>query len=506
MPSEPREAREEQRLRLVEGQGGGGDGRPGRIARASVWTVVSTVGMSGLRLVSQMVLSYLLLPSHFGVIAIMRTFLTFVEMVSDMGIRGAVLYHEKGEERSFLGTAFSVQFLRGVAMWLLTCAIAWPAATFYHEPILLVLLPIAGLESVNNGLLSVRTYVDERRMRVGMPTILEVLALCVSILTTITWAAIEPSVWALAAGPVVGGFVRAAFSHWWYRAERVPLAWDREHARDLFSFGRWVLGSTMVSFVAQQFHVLFLGKFLALGLLGVYQVAWNFCAQASKPITALANRVVIPHYAEFQRRSASEHGEVVRRSLPRFLPACLLACLCAGLFAPALFGLFYKASFSAGGEMGQLFAVVVWFMVLQHVPRSALLSLGASREQAGTAVANAVMTVLGVAGGFFLSGRSINGAIIGNALGNVAGCAYGAFALQRRGIRVAGQMTGYSAFFLVLLGLGVGATHLIVDQGWLRTPLASLVVTVLVAAPLSLWVWRSTRPPRPRSLAAGQEG
>lgn len=492
-------------MRLVEGDGARAESRPKQIARASVWTVVSTVGMSGLRLVSQMVLSYLLLPSHFGVIAIMRTFLTFVEMVSDMGIRGAVLYHEKGEDRTFLGTAFSVQFLRGVAMWLITCAIAWPAATFYDEPILLLLLPVAGLESVNNGLLSVRSYVDERRMRVAMPAILEILALCVSILTTITWAALSPSVWALAAGPVVGGFVRSMFSHWWYRAERVPMTWDKEHAHDLFSFGRWVLGSTTVSFVAQQFHVLFLGKFLALGVLGVYQVAWNFCAQASKPITALANRVVIPHYAEFQRRSAAEHGDVVRRSLPRFLPACLLACLCAGLFAPALFGLFYDDSFVEGGAMGQLFAIVVWFMVLQHVPRSALLSLGASREQAGTAVANAVMTVVGVVGGFFLAGHSVTGAILGNALGNVAGCAYGALALHRRKIHVARQMAGYSALFLALLAAGVGLTGTLTAQAGLRPPLASLASTVLLAAPLSIWVWRSTKPPRPRPVSADQE-
>src|SRR5262245_1804760 len=79
---------------------------PRRLAQASLWTVSSMVVMSGLRLASQMVLSYLCLPEHFGAIAIMRTFLTFVEMVSDMGIRGAVLYHPRGEEKRFLSTAF----------------------------------------------------------------------------------------------------------------------------------------------------------------------------------------------------------------------------------------------------------------------------------------------------------------------------------------------------------------------------------------------------------------
>jgi O-antigen/teichoic acid export membrane protein len=69
--------------------------------------------MSALRLASQLVLAKLCLPEAFGAVALMRTFLTFVEMVSDMGIRGASAYHPKGEEREFLSTAFGVQALRG---------------------------------------------------------------------------------------------------------------------------------------------------------------------------------------------------------------------------------------------------------------------------------------------------------------------------------------------------------------------------------------------------------
>src|SRR5262245_57064382 len=108
--------------------------------------------MSLLRLVSQAVLTYLCVPEHFGLVTLMRTFLTLTEMVSDMGIRNAVISHPRGEERTFLGTAFSVQIVRGLGMWLLTCALAWPVALFYEAPLLAWMLPIAGLESVNNGL------------------------------------------------------------------------------------------------------------------------------------------------------------------------------------------------------------------------------------------------------------------------------------------------------------------------------------------------------------------
>ncbi len=481
-------------LRLVPGESST------RVARASAWTLSSMAVMSVLRLVSQMVLTYLCLPEHFGLVTLMRTFLTFVEMVSDMGIRNAVISHPRAEERSFLGTAFSVQLVRGLGMWLVTCAIAWPAAAFYDAPLLVWLLPIAGLESLNNGLFSVRAYVAERHMKLAVPTLLDVFALLVSVGTSVVWAWFDPGPWALAFGPLVGGGARALASHVYYRAERVRLCWDRDLARELFAYSRWILGSTTVSFVAQQFHLLYLAKFLAQGVLGVYGVAWNLCAQAAKPMTALANRVIIPHLAEAERSSREELENGVRTSLRRFLPACLLVCLGAGLFAPAMFGLFYDDSFARGGPLGRLFAIVVWFMILQHVPRCTLLALGASRGVAAMALWNAVLTVVGIVGGYALGrfaggARSLEGAILGNALGNVAGCWVGWMALRERGLAVGREMARYSLGFLGLLGAGVLLSKELVDLGALSSGYASLATTAVLGLPLALWVWRETITP-----------
>jgi O-antigen/teichoic acid export membrane protein len=481
-------------LRLVaspEKRGGRG------VARASAWTLGSMAVMSLLRLVSQALLTHLCLPEHFGLVTKMRIFLTFVEMVSDMGIRNAVIAHPRGEERGFLGTAFSVQALRGLTMWGLSCAIAWPVAAFYEAPLLLFLLPLAGLESVNNGLVSVRMYVAERRLKLAVPVLLEVLALLVSITTSVLWAWYDPTPWALALGPLVGGFVRMLVSHAWYRSEAVPMAWERQTARELFGYSRWILGSTMVSFVAQQFHLLYLGKFLADAVFGVYGVAWSLCAQASKPLTALANRVLVPHLAEAHRQTPVELQRAVAASARRFLPACLLVCLGAGLVAQAMFLLFYDASYEAGGWMGQLFAIVVWFMILQQVPRCALLAVNDSRAIAGMALWNAVLTVMGIVGGFALQGGWLAGGILGNALGNLAGCWVGWRAMRAHELRLGRTMTGFSLGFLALLGAGVELSRGLPTWTSIAPSTASLLASVLCCGPLAAWVLRDTvAPPR----------
>ena len=477
-----------------------GVARAERVASASAWTVSSMGAMSVLRLVSQMVLSYLVVPEYFGVIALMRTFLVLLEMLSDVGIRASVVYHRAGEDSAFLNTAWTLQILRGVVMWVMSCALAWPVARFYDAPILMWLLPVAGLEAINNGLLSVRIFTHERRLRLRVPVLLDWVGLLVSIATTLIWAWIHPSVWALAAGPLVGGVAKTSLSHYVLGGERLRLAWQRDHVRSLVDFGKWVIGGTMVSFVAQQFHILYLGKFLLPAILGVYQVAWNFCVQASKPMTMLSNRVMIPHYADFARRDASEHTSAVRHALGKFLPACLLVCVGTGLVCPALFGFFYERAFVDGGRMGRLLAVVVWFMILQHVPRSALLSLGDSRGVAGMALVNALCTVGGIVAGFAVTRglelpyQAVSGAVIGNAVGNVAGCVYGARAAHGHGVRFGATMAGYSVLFLSILGAGVllGAWSQWPRVAGLSERMASLVTSIVICVPLTLIVWRRT--------------
>ena len=79
-----------------------------------------------------------------GVMALVSVVLVGLAMFSDMGIGPAISQHPKGDEPAFLDTAFTLDAARGVVLWLLTCAMAWPAAQLYAAPELLQLLPAAG--------------------------------------------------------------------------------------------------------------------------------------------------------------------------------------------------------------------------------------------------------------------------------------------------------------------------------------------------------------------------
>jgi O-antigen/teichoic acid export membrane protein len=493
-----------------------------RAAGATAWSVSSMGGIMLLRFAANLLLARIFLPSQFGTIGVLRTILIGIELFSDIGIKNSVIYHRRGADAAYLHTAWTVQIVRGFVMWGLCWALARPATEFYADyPELLWLLPVAGLEAINNGFTSAAVYVQQRGMRMRLPLLLEWVALSVNLLVSIVWALIDHStVWPLVMGPVAGGLAKVLLSHWMCRAYAMRWRWEREAVADLVRFGKWVFLGTAIVFFAQQFDRLYLGKVVPKAIFGVYTVAWNFLSQSSRPLTVVANNVLVPLFAHHGRVGPEVYRERSDRAMDHYLPFCLLVCLPIGLVCPALFGYGYPRAFVDGGYMGLWISIVVWFMILQQVPRTALLAVGGARRVTFMSGWNALVTVAGVIAGWRFGERvglaGVRGLIVGNALGNLAGCAVGAWAVRKHGLRLERKMAAYSAAFLALLLAGDRLTTLLAS-GLARDPLiavlnkwlgrmgsepldpartteafGSLVVTLAFGGVLAVLVWRTS--------------
>jgi hypothetical protein len=83
--------------------------------------------------VGNLILTRLLFPEAFGLMALVQVFLSGLQMFSDIGIQTSVIRSKRGEDPAFLDTAWTVQVLRGGLLWLGCLGIAGPAAAFYEE-------------------------------------------------------------------------------------------------------------------------------------------------------------------------------------------------------------------------------------------------------------------------------------------------------------------------------------------------------------------------------------
>ena len=96
-----------------------GNGMKARALRGSLLTSISFGSENILRLVSNLVLTRILFPEAFGLMVLVQMVFAGASMLSDVGIKSAIVQDKRGDDPVFLNTAWAVQILRGLLIWLL---------------------------------------------------------------------------------------------------------------------------------------------------------------------------------------------------------------------------------------------------------------------------------------------------------------------------------------------------------------------------------------------------
>ena len=248
-----------------------------------------------LRLGGNIVLSRLLFPKAFGLAAEVSFVLFGLAMLSDVGIRQCVIQSPRGDEPDFLDTAFSMQVLRGAALTALGLTLSVPAALYwFREPELLPLLLAANFQNLILGFHSTSVLTLRRRLEVGWVNALELGQQVVGLSVMIVWAKLHPSVWALIGGTLAGATVYSLGSHFLPVGRKNRFRWDRSAYLEMSRFGRWIFGSSAVTFFASQGDRALFGRYFGAKELGVYQVAAELSNSAAAVVERLIAGVLYP--------------------------------------------------------------------------------------------------------------------------------------------------------------------------------------------------------------------
>ena len=114
-------------------------------ARATFWTVMDYGCTMGIRILNSAILTRLLMPEAFGLMALVVTLIVGVSLMSDIGLGPNVIQSRRGDDPVLLNTVWTLQILRGAAIFVISLILAPVMARIYHEPRLMALLPALGL-------------------------------------------------------------------------------------------------------------------------------------------------------------------------------------------------------------------------------------------------------------------------------------------------------------------------------------------------------------------------
>lgn len=459
LPHHPRASGEDQPAGKDAGKGDDAEPRPRSLRERAVKGSVMWVSVYGImqvvRLGSNFTLMALLTPAMFGVVRLATVVVQGLKMFSEVGIRQSIVRHERGDEPDFLNTAFTMQAGRGVLLWIVATALAWPMAAYYEERMLMWVLPAVAVGALLGGFCSTSVATLNRHLDEGPRARLELFQAVVTRSVMIAWAFYWPSAWALVAGTLVGNLYYLIYSHTRLNGIRNRLHWNRDAAREIWRFGSWVLIGTIIAYFGQQLDSLMLGKLEEMAVLGIYGMALTVSRLPHELTSHITMHVLYPVMSEINRDDPARFAMRVRKIRSTVLHASLFLSLGVIVTAPWFFRLF-KMQWWDITWMAPLSAIAGWIMITNGSVNRALLSLGKSRPLAFSGLVRVIVTGLACYGGYLWGG--VPGIIIGVAVGALAEHLVDHVVLLRNGINFLTQDVQFSVAFLAVGGLGYVAT------------------------------------------------
>ena len=405
-----------------------------RSLQAGGWNLLATFATYALRLISNLIMTRLLLPDAFGMLAMAVVVLTALNMLTDIGIIRSVVREKDGGDTHFLRVAWVVKFARSAVIALLVLVAAFvlwiaaphyaPEGSIYARPEMPGLIALAALSPLLAGLSSTSIELADRNMNYKRITFFTIASQIISTLSMILFAQFSATVWALMAGMLTANLLLCIFSHTLLPGPRMRFEWDREISDRLWNFGKWILASSTLGFVANNADKLILGGLLGPTTFGIFVIAQIWVEAGKQFITMMSNRIGFPAIAEVYRDRPDDVPRLYRKFQTAIDGICLLGFVTLLLGGPFLIELLYSETYHVAGRYLQLMSLS--FLVVRFNSLTGLLlNTGNSRALLVTTAIISVSVCAGVPLGFSLLG--IDGAIIGATVAPIAAVPYTLF-------------------------------------------------------------------------------
>lgn len=381
-----------------------GDGLRALALRGSVWTFIGFGAENILRLGSNLILTRLLAPEMFGLMALAMVFLQGLEMMSDIGTKASIIRSDRGDDIHFLQTAWTVQVIRGGCICVATCFLAWPASLIYEQPILFPLLSVLSLTALISGFISISKSILGRKILLAKLTIVSLAVQVTTIVFTVLFAWILESVWALAIGVLLGRFLNLILSHTVLPPFKHRFRLEADALKELFVFGRWILLGTFFTFLGGRGLQTINGILVPIEILGLISIAGFMAWAPGNLVGKLLGNIAFPLFSKTRRENISNLGNVVRKVRILLITLTLPAFLLLSFIAQDLINFLYDDRYAEAGEFLAIMALNGMVGVLPMPYQNLMLAVGNSRMHAMIMGYSAAMRITGLLLGFHIGG------------------------------------------------------------------------------------------------------
>jgi O-antigen/teichoic acid export membrane protein len=264
---------------------------------AIFWRGFQHVGVKLIFLVRLVVLTRLLSPEDFGLIAIASIVIDVLMRVTHVGMVQALIQRIVVEEQHY-DIAWTVGMIRALSITLVTFFSAPLVAQFFGEPRVEEIVRILALRPLIDAAASIKIAELTRNLKFRSMAIIELPKALANTMIAVALAK-QWGAWALVVGTLAGSTTYLWLSYF-LAPHRPRFSFDTTAARSLIRFGRWVFFTSLVVMAGQLFLRVIISRQLGAAELGLYYLAASLAFLPVEVASEIIGEVTFPLYARIQ--------------------------------------------------------------------------------------------------------------------------------------------------------------------------------------------------------------
>jgi PST family polysaccharide transporter len=268
------------------------------IKKAVFINAVSKYAYVLLTIVFTAVLSRILTPHDFGIVAIVTVFTAFFNLMADMGM-GAAVVQDKTLTSDEINHIFTFSMYIAVVLLVVFCILGFPIAWFYHDRVYISICAILSLSLFFNTLNMIPNAILRKEKRFLLIGIRLIMVTIGTYGITIILALWGYKYYAL----VIQSVLSALLVFFWNLRNvklRFKIKIDFTAIKKIWGYSGYQFGFTFINYFARNFDNLIIGKIWGNVTLAQYDKAYRFMLFPVNNLTSVISSVLHPILSKYQ--------------------------------------------------------------------------------------------------------------------------------------------------------------------------------------------------------------
>lgn len=305
------------------------------------WLSASQIFIRVLRLVTVVVLARKLTTEDYGIIAILFTATDFAQIfIQKGGIAPKLIQAEKEGLEELAQSAYWVNWLICISIFLLQCAAAFPIAAFYNNDRLVLPIILLSVPYLFNPFYAVQDALIRRENRLKVSALATACYALLSNILLVGAALANMGIWSVVISRMGADVVWAIAyrsNHRWRHSGGITL----RNWQEILNFSKFPLGIELLNYVRSNIDYLLIGRFFSLEQLGLYFFAFNAGLGISLNAINMVANSVFPYLCEARESLSSlkkRYDKTIKVVAAIMFPLVIAQTTLAPIYVPIVFG------------------------------------------------------------------------------------------------------------------------------------------------------------------------